>query len=51
MYNNYFKRIIDFIASLIGLVLLFPVLAILTFLLTLANKENPFFFSNTSRKA
>ena len=44
MYNNYFKRIIDFIASLIGLVLLFPVLAILTFLLTLANKENPFFF-------
>ena len=44
MYNNYFKRIIDFIASLIGLVLLFPVLAILSFLLTLANKGKPFFF-------
>tara|TARA_B110000027_G_scaffold82366_1_gene87531 strand:+ start:2722 stop:3333 length:612 start_codon:yes stop_codon:yes gene_type:complete len=44
MYNNYFKRIIDFIASLIGLVLLFPFLAILSFLLTLANKGKPFFF-------
>ena len=44
MYNNYFKRIIDFIASLIGLVLLFPVLAILSFLLTAANKGKPFFF-------
>ena len=44
MYNNYFKRIIDFIASLIGLVLLFPVLAILSFLLTVANKGKPFFF-------
>jgi lipopolysaccharide/colanic/teichoic acid biosynthesis glycosyltransferase len=44
MYNNYFKRIIDFITSLIGLVLLFPVLAILSFLLTVANKGKPFFF-------
>ena len=44
MYNNYFKRIIDFIASLIGLVLLFPVLAILSFLLTAANKGKLFFF-------
>tara|TARA_B100000787_G_scaffold145969_1_gene116365 strand:- start:218 stop:820 length:603 start_codon:yes stop_codon:yes gene_type:complete len=44
MYNKYFKRIIDLIISLIGLAMLFPVLIIITFFLTISNKGKPFFF-------
>jgi len=44
MYKNYFKRPIDFIGSLIGLVLLFPVLVLITLLLTIVNHGKPFFF-------
>jgi len=46
MYKKYFKRTIDFFASLIGLLLLFPVLVIVTLLLTIANKGKPFFFQS-----
>lgn len=44
MYNKYFKRIIDLIVSIIGLAMLFPVLIIITFFLTISNKGKPFFF-------
>jgi undecaprenyl phosphate N,N'-diacetylbacillosamine 1-phosphate transferase len=44
MYLNFIKGTIDFSASLIVLVLLFPVLVILTLLLTIANQGKPFFF-------
>lgn len=44
MYQLFFKRAIDFSASLIGLVLLFPVLVIVTLLLTITNQGKPFFF-------
>ena len=46
MYKKYYKRTIDFFASLIGLLLLFPVLVIVTLLLTIANKGKPFFFQS-----
>jgi lipopolysaccharide/colanic/teichoic acid biosynthesis glycosyltransferase len=44
MYDKHFKRTIDFITSFIWLLLLFPVLIIITFLLTIANEGKPFFF-------
>jgi lipopolysaccharide/colanic/teichoic acid biosynthesis glycosyltransferase len=50
MYLLFFKRAIDFSASLIGLVLLFPVLVIVTLLLTIANQGKPFFFQTRPGK-
>jgi undecaprenyl phosphate N,N'-diacetylbacillosamine 1-phosphate transferase len=44
MYRDFFKRIFDFIISLIGLVILFPVLVLVTILLAIANQGKPFFF-------
>jgi undecaprenyl phosphate N,N'-diacetylbacillosamine 1-phosphate transferase len=44
MYKNYFKRIFDFIAALIGLVLASPILVTATILLYFANDGKPFFF-------
>jgi undecaprenyl phosphate N,N'-diacetylbacillosamine 1-phosphate transferase len=46
MYKKYFKRTIELLASVIGLLLLLPVLVGVTFLLTLANKGKPFFFQS-----
>lgn len=43
MYRHFFKRIIDFAASLILIVFLLPVIVVTTFLLSIANKGNPFF--------
>lgn len=43
MYANYMKRIIDFCLSLIGLVVLSPVLIVLTILGAVIMKGNPFF--------
>lgn len=43
MYAKYFKRIIDFCLSLIGLIVLSPVLLILTILGAIFMKGNPFF--------
>jgi len=50
MYKSFGKRTIDFIISLIGLVLLFPVLVIVTLLLTIANQGKPFFFQTRPGK-
>lgn len=43
MYAKYFKRIIDFILSLIIIIILFPILLILTIIGVFAMRGNPFF--------
>ncbi|MBL1220646.1 sugar transferase [Chryseobacterium sp. L7] len=44
MYKNFFKRIIDFLIALIGLIVLSPVFIVVTVLLYIANQGKPFFF-------
>jgi len=44
MYKNYLKRILDFFASLIGLLLLSPIFILVTIALFFANQGKPFFF-------
>jgi undecaprenyl phosphate N,N'-diacetylbacillosamine 1-phosphate transferase len=44
MYKNYFKRIIDFFAALIGLLVLSPVFILSLIFLYFANDGKPFFF-------
>lgn len=44
MYKNFCKRVIDFIASLILLIVLSPVLILVIIVLFIANQGNPFFF-------
>ena len=43
MYAKYVKRVFDFVLSLCGLIVLFPVLLILTVLGAIKMKGNPFF--------
>ncbi len=43
MYAHFFKRLIDFFLSLLGIILLSPVLLILTILGAVRMKGNPFF--------
>lgn len=43
MYKLFFKRIIDFVASLIALLLFSPIIIALILLLTIANNGKPFF--------
>ena len=43
MYGSFGKRIVDFTFSVLGLVLLFPVLLTVTLLLIIANQGRPFF--------
>ena len=44
MYKKYFKRILDFLVSLCGVILVAPLLIVITFLLAISNKGKPFFF-------
>lgn len=44
MYKNIFKRILDFILSLIGLMVLSPIFILVIILLYFANNGKPFFF-------
>lgn len=44
MYKHFFKRVFDFVAALIGLVLLSPILLVATVALYFANDGKPFFF-------
>ena len=44
MYRIYCKRLFDFLAALVGLILLSPIFLIVTILLFLANQGKPFFF-------
>lgn len=50
MYKNFFKRIIDFMLSLIGLILISPVLIVVAIWLTIANKGSAFFFQDRPGK-
>lgn len=50
MYKNFFKRIIDFTLSLIGLILISPVLIVVAIWLTIANKGSAFFFQDRPGK-
>lgn len=44
MYKSFFKKILDFIIALLGLLILSPLLLLIIISLTIANKSNPFFF-------
>jgi lipopolysaccharide/colanic/teichoic acid biosynthesis glycosyltransferase len=44
MYKTTIKPFLDFLAALIGLILLSPILVIVTLLLAIANNGKPFFF-------
>lgn len=50
MYKSLFKRILDFIAALIGLILLSPVFIIVMIGLFFANHGKPFFFQTRPGK-
>lgn len=43
MYGKFFKRVIDFLVSLIGIVVLSPILLVLTVVGAIKMKGNPFF--------
>jgi undecaprenyl phosphate N,N'-diacetylbacillosamine 1-phosphate transferase len=50
MYKIFFKRILDFLATFIALLLLSPVIIILIILLMFANNGKPFFFQKRPGK-
>lgn len=50
MYKNYFKRLFDFLAALIGLICLSPIFIIVTIGLYFANQGKPFFFQERPGK-
>ncbi|MBP1841717.1 sugar transferase [Formosa algae] len=50
MYKTVFKRVIDFSASLIGFILLFPIFLIVTLILLITNNGQPFFFQSRPGK-
>ncbi len=43
MYKNYVKRILDFIAALVGVLVLSPIILVVTMFLYFANEGKPFF--------
>ncbi len=46
MYKHYLKRVIDFLISLVGLIITAPILLIITVVLALNLKGNPFFIQS-----
>lgn len=50
MYQHYIKRIFDFSASLVGLLLLSPIFILVTISLFIANQGHPFFFQSRPGK-
>ena len=50
MYQNILKPISDFLIAFIALVLISPILVLVTLLLTIANKGNPFFIQTRPGK-
>ncbi len=50
MYNPFFKRVLDFIFSLIGFLTLLPMIVVLIFILLFVNKGKPFFFQQRPGK-
>jgi lipopolysaccharide/colanic/teichoic acid biosynthesis glycosyltransferase len=50
MYKKYFKRIVDFSISFLGLLVLSPLFIIIIIFLFIANNGSPFFFQNRPGK-
>ncbi len=50
MYNSYIKRILDFVLSFLGILLLLPIIVIIVLILTIVNKGKPFFFQSRPGK-
>ena len=50
MYKRYIKRILDFIIAILTFVLLSPIFILVTVLLCIVNKGNPFFFQQRPGK-
>jgi undecaprenyl phosphate N,N'-diacetylbacillosamine 1-phosphate transferase len=50
MYLKYFKPLFDFFIAIIGLIILFPLLLIVTLLLLISNKGYPFFMQKRPGK-
>ena len=50
MYSKFLKRLIDFIFSLLGLVILSPILIMITISLSFLNNGRPFFFQRRPDK-
>lgn len=50
MYKNFLKRLFDFIISLTGFIVLFPLFLLISFLLFIANEGKPFFFQSRPGK-
>ncbi|MFC5684435.1 sugar transferase [Flavobacterium sp. MAHUQ-51] len=44
MYQSFFKRVLDFVVALIGLIILSPIFLFVTICLFVANSGKPFFF-------
>ena len=44
MYSTIFKRLIDFVAALVGLILISPLFLVLITLLSISNNGKPFFY-------
>lgn len=44
MYQSFFKRVLDFVAALVGFIILSPIFLIVTIGLFFANQGKPFFF-------
>lgn len=44
MYQSFFKRVLDFVVALIGLIILSPIFLFVTICLFVANEGKPFFF-------
>ncbi|MBQ0733115.1 sugar transferase [Aquimarina celericrescens] len=50
MYNPFLKRLLDFIASFTGILLLSPIIIVLIIVLAIVNKGKPFFFQSRPGK-
>ena len=50
MYKHFFKRLIDFLAAVVGLLLLSPIFIVVTVGLFIANQGKPFFFQSRPGK-
>ncbi|MEL7221757.1 MAG: sugar transferase [Bacteroidota bacterium] len=50
LYKHFFKRLIDFVLSTLGFVVLFPVFVGVSLLLLFANRGNPFFIQQRPGK-
>jgi lipopolysaccharide/colanic/teichoic acid biosynthesis glycosyltransferase len=50
MYSSFFKRILDFFAALIGIIIVSPILLILIIVLAISNNGKPFFYQTRTGK-